>query len=95
MNVNLVIHYDPVSENDEEWRAVKCIVEEIVAGIYEELTIHDLRIVRDGERAKLVFDMDVPYDMLNECGNFKWIIDEELSRRGLDYATQISFDGKA
>lgn len=95
MNVNLVIHYDPVSENDEEWRHAKAAVEDIVSGISDRLSIHDLRIVRDGEKSKLVFDMDVPYDMLNECGNFKWIIDEELSRRGADYATQISFDGKA
>ena len=95
MNVNLVIHYDPVSENDEEWRCVKATVEEIVAGISDRLSIHDLRITRDGEKAKLVFDMDVPYDMLNECGNFNWIVDEELSRRGLEYTTVISFDGKA
>ena len=95
MNVNLVIHYDPVAENDEEWRSIKALVEDIVGGISDRLSIHDLRIARDGENAKLVFDMDVPYDMLNECGNFKWIIDEELSRRGADYTTVISFDGKA
>ena len=95
MNVNLVVHYDPVSENDEEWRMAKSIVEDIIWGISDRLSIHDLRIVKDGEKPKLVFDMDVPYDMLNECGNFKWIIDEELSRRETNYTTQISFDGKA
>ena len=95
MNVNLVIHYDPVSENDEEWCSVKAMVENIVGGISDRLSIHDLRITHDGEKAKLVFDMDVPYDMLNECGNFNWIIEEELLRRGVEYTTVISFDGKA
>ncbi len=95
LGINLVIHYDPVSEGDEEWQRVKKAVEEIVSDISDRLSVHDLRISKDGETGKIVFDMDVPYEMLNECGNLRNTVNSELERRGFEYKTEISFDGKA
>lgn len=95
LGINLVIHYDPVSEGDQEWQNVKKAVEEIVRNISGRLSVHDLRISKDGETGKIVFDMDVPYEMLNECGNLRNTVNSELNKRGFEYKTEISFDGKA
>lgn len=95
MNVHLVIHYDPVAENDREWREMRDFICGVVKEISEELSVHDFRIVKEQGKAKLVFDMDVPYEMMGECDSFKETVDAKLKESGRDYIAEIIFDGRA
>lgn len=95
LNVNLVIHYDPVATNDTELSEMRTIMEEIIANINPELSMHDLRMVRTSKRTKLVFDLAVPYTMNDRRTWLKEQIDEELLHRGKAYRTVIRFDAKA
>lgn len=88
LNVHLVIHYDPVPVNDTEYTHMHEILDEIVAEIHPELSIHDFRI----KESSLVFDLLVPYDSDMECNTIHRLIDAELKERGLDYTTTICFD---
>lgn len=95
LNVHLVIHYDPVVVNDEEWAQMQKVVEEIIHGIHPELSMHDFRIVRGARQTKLVFDLAVPYSMTGQRRELKQKINQALADRGREYETVIRFDGKA
>lgn len=94
LNVHLVIHYDPVLPNDEEWTQMRCLVESVIATIDSRLSMHDFRIVRGAERPKLVFDLAVPYGMRNAHKALKQSIEEALRSKGVEYTTVIRFDDK-
>lgn len=95
LNVHLVIHYDPVLPNDEEWTQMRCVVESVIQAIDPRLSMHDFRIVRGAERPKLVFDLAVPYTMQLERKALKARIDYALQETGKCYTTVIRFDEKA
>lgn len=92
LNVHLVIHYDPVLENDEEWAQMRKLIETIILDIDPRLSMHDFRIVRGSEQPKLVFDLAVPYSMSREHKNLTKAVQEELQSKDKNYATVIRFD---
>ena len=94
LNVHLVIHYDPVLENDGEWVQMQKTVEDILAYIEPTLSVHDFRIARGAKERKLVFDLAVPYDLSSRRQEYKKRLEEELNLRGLQYTTVIRFDRK-
>ena len=95
MNVHLVIHYDPVVLNDEEWNTMREIMEEIIVEVDPKLSMHDFRVVRSSKKTKLMFDLAVPYSMRSRHREIKAQIDTLLAERGKDYKTVISFDETA
>lgn len=92
LHVDLVIHYDPVVTDDAEGNAMRQMLEEIISQIDPRLSMHDFRIT-DGR--KLVFDLEVPYEMGQQYEALQQKIDESLQEKGKDYTTEIRFDGKA
>ncbi len=54
------IHMDPIATKDERTMELKSVVEKIVQGIDEELSIHDFRIVPGTTHTNLVFDVLAP-----------------------------------
>lgn len=95
MNVHLVIHYDPVVLNDEEWNTMREIMDEIIVKVDPKLSMHDFRVVRSSKKTKLMFDLAVPYSMRSQHREIKAQIDALLAERGKDYKTVISFDETA
>ena len=95
MNVHLVIHYDPVVLNDEEWNTMRKIMDEIIVKVDPKLSMHDFRVVRSSKKTKLMFDLAVPYSMRSRHREIKAQIDALLAERGKDYKTVISFDETA
>lgn len=94
MNVHLVIHYDPVLLDDEEWNEMKESIEEIIEGIDKEISMHDFRVVRGAKQTKLVFDLALPYSMYQKREEVKKKIDDALMERKQQYVTLIHFDAK-
>ena len=95
MNVHFVIHYDPVVQNDAEQNEMRRTVGEIVRELNPAFSIHDFRIVRGSAQSKLVFDLGVPYSMIEKKKEIKERIDAALDERGKKYITIIRFDGIA
>ena len=93
-HVHLVIHYDPVVENDAEQNEMREIMQSIVLNLDPQLSMHDFRIVRGSTLPKLVFDLSVPYSMSGRHREIKVKIDCALHQMGKDYTTVIRFDGK-
>jgi len=95
LNVNLVIHYDPVLENDAEWTKMRQLIEALVTQLDPSYSMHDFRLVRGANQTKLVFDMAVPYGVSTELRQIKEWIDQQLIERNLDYCTMIRFDNQS
>lgn len=95
LNVNLVIHYDPVETGNPELDEMRALVEEVVRAIDPGLAIHDFRMLRSSKRTKLVFDLEVPYSLTQSHEELKTQIDAALWEHGKPYRTVIRFDGKA
>ena len=95
MNVHFVIHYDPVVQNDAEQNEMRRTVGEIIRELNPAFSIHDFRIVRGSAQSKLVFDLGVPYSMIEKKKEIKERIDAALNERGKKYITIIRFDGIA
>ena len=94
LNVHLVIHYDPVLPNDEEWTRMRHLVESAIQTVDPRLSMHDFRIVRGAERPKLVFDLAVPYRMRKDRKTLKRSLEEVLHNEGVAYTTVIRIDDK-
>lgn len=94
LNVDMVIHFDPVEIADAETNELRNIVEEILEDMDERLSIHDFRLVRTEQNLKLCFDVAVPYDMGQQYAEMKQGIEAALRERGKDCTTEIRFDGK-
>ena len=94
LNVHLVIHYDPVVQNDEEQNEMQETVQQILSDLDPRLSMHDFRLVRGASQKKLVFDLSVPYSMIQDHTRIKTQIDEALQCLEKAYTTVIRFDAE-
>ncbi len=62
MNINLVIHMDPVVTDDNEMNGLRKMTEDIVNSVDPSLSIHDFRVVRGETHTNLIFDVLIPAD---------------------------------
>lgn len=56
------IHMDPVNTSDERVARLREMVEGLLHGIDERLSLHDFRVVFGDTHTNLIFDLVVPYD---------------------------------
>ena len=92
MNVHLVIHYDPVAENDEEQNRLRATVEHTLSGLAPHLSIHDFRLTRAEEGDTLLFDVSIPYAMLPQEENIRSALTDALAAADYHGSTVIRFD---
>ena len=92
LNVNLVIHYDPVVLGDRKQDHLRNRAEEIVKKVHPKLAIHDFRLVRNSTYNSLVFDLEVPYDLGLSEDELSLQVKEALRRHGIHCYTVIRFD---
>lgn len=91
LNVHLVIHYDPVILHDREQDRLRRTVTKSLKQISPELSIHDFRLVRNGEERVLYFDLEVPYGMKLTHQQVQQHMDAHLPPK---CTAVISFDSK-
>ena len=90
---HLVIHYDPVVTDDPEVNSTKKLVNTIIKVRDGRLTIHDFRMVDDGESVKMSFDMILPEDLRGQEQSIKETVEKALnSLDSKKYYADITFD---
>ena len=90
---HLVIHYDPVVTNDPEVNSTKRLVNTIIKVRDGRLTIHDFRMVDDGESVKMSFDKILPEDLRGQEQSIKETVEKALnSLDSKKYYADITFD---
>ena len=69
LGIFLVIHMDPVETRDQELLKAKNQVQQVLAGIDEQITFHDFRMVNGENQINLIFDVVMPYSYSGDRQN--------------------------
>ena len=92
MNLHLVIHYDPISVNDELTNELKEFISSAVVTINGEFSIHDLRIVRGIDVNIVLFDLVVPFNVKISEKEIKSSIGEIIKEKYPSFTSNITID---
>ena len=88
----VTLHMDPIVQNDETITAAKQMVESIVKGIDERLSIHDFRLVAGPHHTNLIFDLVIPFSVKVDSRFITDRINSELQNRDKHYYAVITID---
>ena len=61
-NIVSCIHMDPIDVDNPETLQLKAMATELLAGLDEQLSLHDFRVVAGDTHTNLLFDVEVPHD---------------------------------
>ena len=92
LNINLVIHMDPIITDDEEVNRLKKMTEEIVTNIDQRFTIHDFRIVKGETHTNLIFDVVVPAELDVSATKLIHRIEKAIKTEDPNYYPVITID---
>ena len=93
MGVHLSIHYDPVVTGDEEMDRLRLVVLQLLQQQDDRIAIHDFRMVRGQEYSNLIFDVELPAELLSRQNVIHRKLDEDLAQaEPHKYYTVITFD---
>ncbi len=92
LNINLVIHLDPIITDDKEINALKVMTENKVKLINESLTIHDFRVVKGDTHTNLIFDVLVPVDCDIKSRELVSLIENQIQKENETYFAVVTVD---
>lgn len=92
LNVELVIHCDPVATDDPRWRELLAAVCEAASGLDSRLSVHDLRLTELEGSTQLVFDLAVPYDMEQTDEEIRSSMTQRLQGKADNYPIVMHID---
>lgn len=92
MDINMVIHLDPVIIDDYEINHLKCLTDNIVKSIDENLSIHDFRVVKGTTHTNLIFDVEVPVDFNVQSRDLLNKIENEIKKENSTYFSVVTVD---
>ena len=92
LNINLVIHLDPIITDDKEINSLKKMTEDKVRSIDEKLTIHDFRVVKGETHTNLIFDVMVPVDSDIKSSDLVDRIEREIQNENETYFAVVTVD---
>ena len=91
-NCEISIHMDPIVTDDLTVSNLRKMTESVLKEIDPIIKMHDFRIT-DGPYIKnLIFDIEVPYDYIEEDEDLVKVIKEEISRREANCFAVIHVD---
>lgn len=91
-HVHLTIHHDPVDRDDEDLNRLRELICTAAAAVDGRLTVHDVRLSRRGRRKNLIFDVAVPFDMMERTEEIRQCLEDCLRRENTDCHALIHFD---
>lgn len=93
LNVHLIIHYDPVVTGDEEMDHIRTVVRALLKNQDERIDIHDFRMVRGQGHSNLIFDAELPAELMQAQHDIQRKLEEDLAKAEPGkYYTVITFD---
>lgn len=92
LDINLVIHLDPVITDDKEINALRTMTEKIIKSIDGSLTIHDFRVAIGETHTNLIFDIDVPADYKMRSSELVKLIDKKVKEEDERYFAVVTID---
>ena len=96
LGVHLVVHYDPVVTGDEVLENIRQRVQDILKTIDSRITIHDFRMVAGTGHTNLIFDMVLPYELMDSRKAIRKQLVETMNAEGdTTYYAVVTFDAGA
>lgn len=93
LDVELVIHMDPVETDNEEINSAKAAIVEALKEIHSDLTLHDFRMTPKSEnRTNFIFDVVLPLGLSLSKKELRDKIDAAVKKINPTYYTVITFD---
>jgi len=95
LNIYLVIHMDPINTESKEVNKAKVLIEDILKNYTEIKSMHDFRVVGEGEYKNLIFDLVVEQGRgldIEADEKLKKDIDSELKKHHSQYNAKITID---
>lgn len=92
LGCSAVIHMDPVCIHDKQTQRLKEIVQQVITGIDERLTLHDFRIVSGPTHTNLIFDVVTPYDFDYSDAGLCELINRRLKEQDERFCAVIDVD---
>lgn len=93
LDVELVIHMDPVETDNEEINSAKAVITNALKEINENLSLHDFRMTPKSEnRTNFIFDVVIPSGLDLSKKELRQKIDDAVKGISPTYYTVITFD---
>lgn len=92
LDIDLVIHLDPVITDSEEINDLKTMTEEKVKSIDKDLSIHDFRVSEGDTHTNLIFDLLVPTDYKIKSSKLVDLIEKEIKKEDERYFAVVTVD---
>ena len=87
-----VIHMDPIQKDDERVWEFKELALRVCGEIYENMKLHDFRMVEGSTHTNLIFDVVVPHGFRLSDEELKKQIDEKIKAQDKKLFTVITVD---
>lgn len=93
LDVELVIHMDPVETDNEEINSAKAVITNALKEINGDLSLHDFRMTPKCEnRTNFIFDVVLPSELEISEKELRQRIDDAVKKINPTYYTVITFD---
>ena len=92
MQIQLVIHMDPVVLNDPRTNALKMQVQARCRELYPEVSLHDFRVVWGVTHSNVVFDLAVPFSVDDTDAAVRVKVTEAVEALNPTYRAVITVD---
>lgn len=92
LNLQLVIHMDPIETECEATNTLKKVVESIISQVDESLSIHDFRVVIGPSHTNLIFDLVLPMESRWSPKEISELIDKKIREVDSHVFTVITVD---
>jgi len=92
LNINLVIHLDPIITDDEEMNGLRGMTDKIVKSIDERLSMHDFRVVKGETHTNLIFDVVLPVDYDIKSSELVSLIEKHVQDKNETYFAVVTVD---
>lgn len=92
LNINLVIHLDPVITDDNEINHLRSLTNNIIKSINGNLSMHDFRVVKGETHTNLIFDVVIPVDFEIKANDLGYEIEKLIKEENETYFSVITID---
>ena len=92
LDINLVIHLDPIITDDKEINMLRNKTNEIIREIDEKLTMHDFRVVKGDSHTNLIFDVVIPVDYSMQSSELVKKIETSIKKENEKYYAVVTID---
>lgn len=92
LGAHAVVHMDPIVVDDEKVNRMKRIVELLVKGVDERITVHDFRMVEGTTHSNLIFDVVLPFESNLTEDEVKKLVAEKIASIPGNYFAVVDVD---